>query len=79
MPGTGTSVVQRKTSRSNGLSLTHQAERPLLLTGSGILWSGAEVELQQFAELAGIPFYTTPQGRGVIPDDHALSFPAALT
>ena len=61
----------------DALRLLGQAERPLLLTGSGILWSGAEVELQQFAELSGIPFYTTPQGRGVIPDDHALSFPAA--
>src|SRR5437764_1175501 len=50
---------------------------PLLLTGSGILWSAAEAELQQFVERAGIPFYTTPQGRGVVPDDHQLSFPTA--
>src|SRR5918912_1104474 len=28
-------------------------------------------------ELSGIPFFTTPQGRGVIPDDHELSFLAA--
>jgi acetolactate synthase-1/2/3 large subunit len=61
----------------DALRLLAHAERPLLLTGSGVLWSGAEAELQQFAELAGIPFYTTPQGRGVIPDDHALSFPTA--
>ncbi|MBV9134814.1 MAG: thiamine pyrophosphate-binding protein, partial [Chloroflexi bacterium] len=61
----------------DALRLLARAERPLLLTGSGILWSDAEAELQQFAEQVGIPFYTTPQGRGVIPDDHALSFPAA--
>ena len=30
--------------------------------------------MQQFVEKAGIPFYTTPQGRGVVPDDHPLSF-----
>jgi acetolactate synthase-1/2/3 large subunit len=54
--------------------LLAQAERPLILTGSGILWSGAEAELQQLVDLAGIPFYTTPQGRGVVPDDHPLSF-----
>jgi len=54
--------------------LLAQAERPLILTGSGILWSGAEGELQQLVDQAGIPFYTTPQGRGVVPDDHALSF-----
>jgi acetolactate synthase-1/2/3 large subunit len=58
----------------DALKLLARSERPLLLTGSGILWSAAENELQQFAEQAGIPFYTTPQGRGVIPDDHELSF-----
>ena len=26
---------------------------------------------------AGIPFYTTPQGRGVVPEDHECCFPAA--
>jgi acetolactate synthase-1/2/3 large subunit len=61
----------------DALRLLARAERPLIITGSGILWSAAEAELQQFVELAGIPFYTTPQGRGVLPDDHALSFPAA--
>jgi len=30
--------------------------------------------MQQFVENAGIPFYTTPQGRGVLADDHPLSF-----
>jgi thiamine pyrophosphate-dependent acetolactate synthase large subunit-like protein len=57
--------------------LLAQAERPLILTGSGILWSAAEADLQQLVEQAGVPFYTTPQGRGVVPDDHALSFPTA--
>jgi acetolactate synthase-1/2/3 large subunit len=61
----------------DAMRLLAQAERPLILTGSGILWSEAEADLQQFVELAGVPFYTTPQGRGVVPDDHALSFPAA--
>jgi acetolactate synthase-1/2/3 large subunit len=50
----------------DALRLLAQAERPLVLTGSGILWSAAEAELQQLVELAGIPFYTTPQGRGVV-------------
>lgn len=61
----------------DALRLLARAERPLVLTGSGILWSAAEAELQKFVELAGVPFYTTPQGRGVVPDDHALSFPTA--
>lgn len=59
------------------LELLRGAERPLILSGSGILWSGASAGLQRFVETAGIPFYTTPQGRGAVPDDHALSFPRA--
>jgi thiamine pyrophosphate-dependent acetolactate synthase large subunit-like protein len=30
--------------------------------------------MQELVERAGIPFYTTPQGRGVVADDHPLSF-----
>ena len=47
------------------------------MTGSGILWSEASAELQRFVESTGIPFFTTPQGRGVIPEDHDRAFPAA--
>src|SRR5439155_3619888 len=53
------------------------ARRPLVLTSSGVLWSGAEKELRDFIEATGIPFFTTPQGRGVIAEDHSRSFPAA--
>jgi acetolactate synthase-1/2/3 large subunit len=61
----------------DALRLLARSERPLVISGSGVLWSGAEAELQAFVEQAGVPFYTTPQGRGVVPDDHALSFLAA--
>ena len=56
------------------VALLKAAERPLVISGTGIIWSGAMQELQEFVETTGIPFYTTPQGRGVIPEDHALSF-----
>ena len=59
------------------IRLLERAERPIVITGTGILWSGASEALRRWVELAGIPFYTTPQGRGVVPDDHELSFPAA--
>jgi thiamine pyrophosphate-dependent acetolactate synthase large subunit-like protein len=51
-----------------------KAKQPLIVSGSGVIWSKAWPEMQQFVEKAGIPFYTTPQGRGVLPDDHPLSF-----
>jgi thiamine pyrophosphate-dependent acetolactate synthase large subunit-like protein len=50
------------------------ARRPVIVSGSGVIWSRAWGEMQELVESAGIPFYTTPQGRGVVPDDHPLSF-----
>ena len=58
----------------DAVNLLARAERPVLVSGSGILWSDASAELQQFVEATGIPFYTTPQGRGVIPEDHPRCF-----
>jgi len=56
------------------IAMLKQAQRPIVLTGTGVFWSGAMAELKEFVEITGIPFYTTPQGRGVIPEDHPLSF-----
>lgn len=54
--------------------LLAEAERPVVVTGSGILWSEAAGELQAFVDATGVPFYTTPQGRGVVPEDHPHCF-----
>jgi thiamine pyrophosphate-dependent acetolactate synthase large subunit-like protein len=51
-----------------------KARSPIIVSGSGVIWSRAWKEMQQFVEAAGIPFYTTPQGRGVVPDDHKYSY-----
>jgi len=56
------------------VALLRHAKRPLILTGSGILWSDASAALRMFVDVTGIPFSTTPQGRDVIPEDHPLSF-----
>lgn len=56
------------------VALLKQAQRPIILSGTGVFWSGAMEELKEFVDLTRIPFYTTPQGRGVIPEDHPLSF-----
>jgi thiamine pyrophosphate-dependent acetolactate synthase large subunit-like protein len=53
-----------------------EAKMPLIVSGSGVIWSRAWAEMQAFVEAAGIPFYTTPQGRGVVPDDHEYAYPA---
>ena len=49
----------------------------MVLSGTGVMWSRASQEIQDFVDATGIPFYTTPQSRGVIPEDHEMSFPAA--
>jgi acetolactate synthase-1/2/3 large subunit len=53
------------------------ARKPLILTGSGVLWANAEKELKDFVEATGIPFFTTPRPCGVVAEDHERSFPAA--
>jgi acetolactate synthase-1/2/3 large subunit len=62
---------------ARALDVLASAQRPVLVTGSGIIWSQAHEELRQFVERFGIPFYATPEGRGVIAEDHAYSFPTA--
>ena len=62
---------------AQAIELLSNARKPLIVTGSGVLWSRAEEILQKFVEATGIPFFTTPQGRGVIAEDHQRSFPAA--
>jgi thiamine pyrophosphate-dependent acetolactate synthase large subunit-like protein len=52
------------------VDLLMTAEKPVIVSGMGVLWSEAESELQAFVETSGIPFYTTPQSRGAIPEDH---------
>jgi acetolactate synthase-1/2/3 large subunit len=61
------------------LRLLENAQRPILITGSGVLWSGASQVMKRFVDQAGIPFYTTPQGRGVVPEDHPHCYLNART
>ncbi len=50
-----------------------KAERPVLVAGGGVVLSRAFKELKDFVELLGMPFLTTPSGRGSIPEDHPLA------
>ena len=49
------------------------AERPLLVGGDGVFWSGASEELRELAELTNTPVYARRAGQGAVPEDHALS------
>jgi thiamine pyrophosphate-dependent acetolactate synthase large subunit-like protein len=61
------------------VAMLRSAKQPLIVSGSGILWSQASAALADFVELTGIPFYTTPQGRGVIPEDSHYFYGHART
>jgi thiamine pyrophosphate-dependent acetolactate synthase large subunit-like protein len=52
------------------------AERPLLMIGKGAAWADAGAALEAIANL-GIPYVSSPMGRGVIPDDHPMFMNAA--
>src|SRR5882672_4121562 len=56
------------------IALLARAERPMIIAGSGVWWSDGAAALQAFVEATGIPFYTKPISRCLIPEDHALSF-----
>jgi len=55
------------------------ARRPALLLGKGIRWTVVPHELAELIERLGVPFMTSPMGRGFIPDDHPLCFNQART
>ena len=59
------------------IELLADAERPVVISGSGVLWSDASAALTRWIDHAGLPLYTTPQGRGVVPEDHPNMFPNA--
>ena len=46
----------------------------MVISGSGALWSDAAAALADWIEHTGMPFYTTPQGRGVVPEDHRFFY-----
>lgn len=52
------------------LTLLQAAEKPVILCGTGAMWSGAGDAIAAFAEKAKIPITTTSVGRGVVPDSH---------
>ncbi|MFF0344362.1 3D-(3,5/4)-trihydroxycyclohexane-1,2-dione acylhydrolase (decyclizing) [Kribbella sp. NPDC004875] len=61
------SVVER------AAELLRSAERPLIVAGGGVHYSGAEDALREFAERTGIPVAETQAGKGSLRFDHPRS------
>jgi tartronate-semialdehyde synthase len=54
------------------LALLNDAERPLIVSGGGVINAAAEDLLVQFAETLGVPVVPTLMSWGAIADDHPL-------
>ena len=50
------------------------AVRPAVIIGKGVRWSEPYEELKRLVNDHGIPFVTSPMGRGYLPDDHPLCY-----
>ncbi len=55
------------------LDLLAAAERPLIVSGGGVVNADAAGLLVELAELTGVPVVPTLMGWGTIPDDHPLN------
>jgi acetolactate synthase-1/2/3 large subunit len=59
------------------VALLREAERPVIMAGTGLYWAGAERELTSLAEGLGIPVFLNGLARGCLPADHQLFFSRA--
>jgi acetolactate synthase I/II/III large subunit len=62
-----------KEAYEQALKLIQEAKRPVILAGHGIVISGAEHEVQSFAERTCIPVALTLLGLGALPASHFLN------
>ncbi|EOD81307.1 Glyoxylate carboligase [Grimontia indica] len=54
------------------MEMLNAAERPLIVSGGGVINANASELLQEFAEIVGVPVIPTLMGWGTIADDHEL-------
>ena len=73
LPGYRPDLSPRPDEYEQAMELIHQAERPVILAGHGILVSGAGGVLLEFAERAQVPVALTLLGLGAFPASHQLN------
>ncbi len=71
-------VPRRKDVRSTGpCALLRDAERPVIMAGTGLYWGRGETELLAFAQELRVPVFLNGLARGCVPADHELFFSRA--
>ena len=58
---------------AKAVELIHNAERPILYAGGGVVLADASDELREFAIKTGIPITVTLMGLGAFPETHPLA------
>ncbi len=58
-------------------ALLCQAERPVVMAGSGLYWGRGEPQLRALAQAQRLPVFLNGLGRGCVPADHELFFSRA--
>ncbi|MEZ5353324.1 MAG: thiamine pyrophosphate-binding protein [Bryobacteraceae bacterium] len=69
MPGSNPEMAPSREEVERLLALIEQAERPVVIAGSGVWWADAGRELKQFLSKTKLPYYSVTMARGVIRDD----------
>jgi acetolactate synthase-1/2/3 large subunit len=59
---------------SRAAELIRGADRPVVISGTGVHWHHGEGGLRRLAETAGLPVYMNGLGRGTLPADHPNAF-----
>lgn len=54
-------------------SLIKSAKAPLIIVGKGAAYAQAETSIRRLVYQTGIPFLSTPMGKGVLPDSNVLN------
>ncbi len=54
------------------VDVLRNARRPLLIVGKGARWTAASDDLAELVDGLGLPFISSPMGRGTIADHHPL-------
>jgi 3D-(3,5/4)-trihydroxycyclohexane-1,2-dione acylhydrolase (decyclizing) len=65
-----------ETDLTNATRAIRQAKQPIIVCGGGVLYSGAEESLTQFAERHGVPVVETQAGKSALPTHHSLNLGA---
>jgi acetolactate synthase-1/2/3 large subunit len=77
LPQAGTGPVADATAIERAAALLHDADRPVIMAGTGLYWGRGEEALQRLAEAHRIPVFLNGLGRGCLPADHQLFFSRA--